>query len=193
MDSSCGTKPYVLRSIYRELTKDASCSLTAEEEEVDQRVQELLSLEDVDIVVDLRELNEGHEAKYELFWTNCSEYISECTAVPERRHGDICFMATVISVRDLIDQVSKRYPPGTPIPSESWVRLNFSPRNPRAKVAQHYRGRLKVKHVVQKRMFRKFHPDEHYCAALFRYQRELAVKYRDLSTFICIDDKHRIK
>ena len=43
-----------------------------------------------------------------------SEYISECTAVPERRHGDICFMATVISVRDLIDQVSKRCPPGTP-------------------------------------------------------------------------------
>ena len=187
-----GTKPYVLRSIYRELTKDASCSRTAEEEEVDQRVQELLSLEDVDIVVDLRELNEGREAKYELFWTKCSEYISECTAVPERRHGDICFMATVISVRDFIDQVSKRCPPGTPIPSESWVRLNFSPRNPRAKVA-HYRGRLKVKHVVQKRMFRKFHPDEHYCAALFRYQRELAVKYRDLSTFICIDDKHRIK
>ena len=63
-----GTKPYVLRSIYRELTKDASCSRTAEEEEVDQRVQEMLSLEDVDIIVDLRELNECREAKYELFW-----------------------------------------------------------------------------------------------------------------------------
>ena len=50
-----------------------------------------------------------------------------------------------------------------------------------------------MKHTVQKRLFRKCHPDEHYCAALFRYQRELAVKYRDLSTFICIDDKHRIK
>jgi hypothetical protein len=49
---------------------------------------------------------------------------------------------------------------------------------------------LKIKHAVQKRLFR---PDEHYCAALFRYQRELAVKYRDLSSFICIDDKHRIK
>ena len=64
----------------------------------------------------------------------------------------------------------------------------FSPR-----AAQHYRGRLKVKHVVQKRLFRIFHPDEHYCAALFRYQRELAVKYRELSTFVCIGDKHRIK
>ena len=33
----------------------------------------------------------------------------------------------------------------------------------------------------------------HYCAALILYQRELAVKYRELSVFICIDDKHRIE
>lgn len=78
-------------------------------------------------------------------------------------------MAKAISVRDLKTEVSKR---DTPIPSESWIRLNFEPRNPRAKVAEHYRGRLKVKHVVQKRLFRKFHCDQHYCAAIFRYQRE---------------------
>ena len=37
------------------------------------------------------------------------------------------------------------------------------------------------------------HPDQHYCATLFRYQRELAVKFRDVSSFVCLDDKHRIK
>ena len=126
-------------------------------------------------------------------WDKCAEYISKCTAVPERRHGDVCFIAKAISVRDLIEQVSKRCSPGTSIPSESWVRLNFSPKIPRAKVSQHYRGRLKVKHAVEKHLFRKSHPDEHYTAALFRYQREMAVKYRDLSSFICIDDKHCIK
>ena len=188
-----GVKPFVLRSIYRELTNDASGSRTNNEEDIDERVKEAIASEDLDIIVDMRELNQGHVAKYDVFWTKCSEYISECTAVPERRHGDICFMSKALSVRDLINQVSKRCPPAAPIPSESWVRLNFSPRNPRAKVVQHYQGRLKVKHTVQKRLFRKCHPDEHYCAALFRYQRELAVKYRDLSTFICIDDKHRIK
>ena len=66
-----------------------------------------------------------------------------------------CFMANAISVRDIINQVSKRCTSETPIPSESWVRFNFSPRNPHAKVARHYRGRLKVKHAVQKRLFRK--------------------------------------
>ena len=67
-----GTKPYVLRSIYHELTKDASCSHTSEEQEVDQRVQEVLSSEDMDIVIDLREMNEGREAKYELNVLNTS-------------------------------------------------------------------------------------------------------------------------
>ena len=47
--------------------------------------------------------------------------------------------------------------------------------------------------MIQKRLFRKSHPDEHYCAALFRYQREFSLKYRNLTNFICIDDKHRVK
>ena len=185
-----GTKPYVLRSIYRELTGDASSSRTYDEEQVDLRLKEALDSEDFDIVIDMRELNEGRTAKYDDFWDKCKEYISESTAVPERRHGEICFMAKAISVRDLISEVTKRCPPGSPIPSEPWVRLNFAPRTPRAKVAEHYHGRLQVKHVVQKRLFRKAHPDQHYCAALFR---ELAIKFRSISAFVCLDDKHRVK
>ena len=56
----------MLRSIYHELTKDANVSRTTEEEEVDQRVKEALDSEDMDII-DLRELNEGRAAKYEIF------------------------------------------------------------------------------------------------------------------------------
>ena len=47
--------------------------------------------------------------------------------------------------------------------------------------------------MVQKRLFRKTHPDEHYCAGLFRYQREFALKFRDFTNFVCVDDKHRVK
>lgn len=93
-----GTKAFVLRSIYHELTKDASASRTSSKEEIDQRAEESLDSEDLDIIIDLRELNQGCVAKYEVFWTKYSEYISECTTVPERRHGDICFMPKAISV-----------------------------------------------------------------------------------------------
>lgn len=122
-----GVKPYALSCVYRKLTRDASVSHTSEEEKVDERVKEVLSLENIDIIIDLRELNEDAACKYEVFWDKCSEYISKCTAVSERRHGDVCFMATAISVRDLTVQVTRKCLAGIPIPSESWVRLNFSP------------------------------------------------------------------
>lgn len=186
-------RPYVLRDIYTELTGDRSASRTTEEAEIDQRIREALDVEDPDIIIDLRELNAGQSDKYKVFWRSCEAYLAECTAVHERRHGTATFMAKAISVRDLISEVAKQCPEGTPIPSESWVRFNFCPRNPRAKVAQHYRGRLGAKNVVQKRLFRKTHQDEHYAAALFRYEREFALKYRSECIFFCIDDKHRVK
>ena len=47
--------------------------------------------------------------------------------------------------------------------------------------------------MVQERQVRLEHPDSHYCAAIFQYMWEYAVKYRTLSTFVSLDDKHRIK
>ena len=131
-----GTKPYVLRNIYSELTKDCCSARTLEEREVDARVQEVLSAEDPDLIIDLRYFNHGPPTRYAVFWEKCTQYISEYTAVHESHHGDTCFMAKAISVRDLINQVSKLCPPNTAIPSEPWVRLNFCPQNPHAKVSE---------------------------------------------------------
>ncbi len=195
--SLCGrispkSKPYVLRSIYCTLTGDHTSSRTTAEAEIDERVSEALAMQDPDIILDLRECNTNGQDRYSVFWEKCAEF-SKCTSVHERRHDTTSFMAKAISVRDLVEQVSKFCPPNTPIPSTSWVRLNFCPRNPRAKVSSRYKSRLEAKHMVQKRQFRKSHPDAHYCAAIFRYMRDYAVKYRDISVFVCIDDKHRIK
>ena len=112
------TKPVVLRNIYQELIGDASGSSTTNESTIDQRLKEALLLEDVDILVDLREANEGRLGKYDTFWTKCKEYLQECTAVPDRRHSEATFMAKAISTRDLITQVSRNCPEGCPIPSE---------------------------------------------------------------------------
>ena len=46
--------------------------------------------------------------------------------------------------------------------------------------------------MVQSRQLRKTHDDAHYCAAIFRYEREMAVKFRSYSIFACLDDKHRV-
>ena len=150
-------------------------------------------MEDPDVLIDLRHLNANQSDRYEIFWTHCLSYLNECTAVHERRHDTATYMAKAISVRDLIEQVSKHCPEGTPIPSQQWVRLQFCPKNPRTKAAAQFRKRLPIKMMVQKRQFRQHHIDAHYCGAIFRYLREYAVMFRDFSLFICMDDKHRVK
>jgi len=150
-------------------------------------------MEDPDIVIDLREHNHSTSDKFNLFWEQCKAYLQEVTAVHERQHDQVTYLAAAISVRDLIEQVKKRCPEGAPIPSEQWTRLQFWHKNPRTKVASYYQKTIEIKIMVQKRQFRKTHPDTHYTAAVFHYMREYAIHLRDHCLFISLDDKHRIK
>ena len=74
-------------------------------------------MEDPDVIIDLRELNSIGGDDFKVFWEKCSQYLSMCTSVHERRHDSVTFMAKAISVRDLIQEVTKLCPEGTPIPS----------------------------------------------------------------------------
>ena len=140
----------IFREFYHVASGDQSSSLNTSEKEVDDRLREALEVEDIDLIVDLRELNKGHSNKFAVFWEKMKVYLNESSAVHERRHGEITYMAKAISVRDLIQEVSKMCP-GEPVPSEQWVRLQFSPRNPRTKTALQYRSQVNVKMMVQKK------------------------------------------
>ena len=195
---SPSVKPAVLRYFYRDLTGDCSASHDAQEAVIDERVREIVSMEpeDPNTIVDLREVkNIETRTKFDLFWDEAKKYINEDlgAAVDDRRHGEVTHLAKAISIRDLREQVTCRCPPGTPIPSEEWLRLQFWPKTPKANISLHYTGRLNVRFMVQKRQFRKTHEDEHYVAAVFRYLREYVVKLKDFCTMVCIDDKHRLK
>ena len=181
-----------LREMYRMATGDQTASLTTAENELDERLRQSLEMEDLDLIVDLRQLNKGHRDTFVVFWEKMKIYLNESSAVHERRHGEVTYMANAISVRDLVQEVAKMCP-GEPVPSEQWVRLQFCPKNPRSKTASQYKSQFNVKMMVQKRQFRHDHVDAHYCAALFRYMREFAILFRNLSMFVSLDDKHRIK
>ena len=191
----CSIKPAFIREIYRRLTGDASASRTANEAEVDARIRLVLDCEDPSIVCDLREFNKGRPEKYSVFWEECQKYLENVTelAVQERRHGDTTYLAAALSARDLLTEVSNRCPEGTPVPSEAWLCYQFWPKDPSKQSASQYTGRLKVKHIVQARQLRKFHPDAHYASALYRYLRSLAVKFSSSCTFVSLDDKHHCK
>ena len=95
-----------------------------------------------------------------------------------------------ISARDLHEQIVKSCPEGTAIPSVQWLRLQFWPK--RASAAAH-RNTGKIKMMVAARQFRKEHVDVYYASSVFRYQKKFCVKFRDVTTFICQDDKHTVK
>ena len=73
------SKPHLLRAMYQSLTGDQSAARTTPENEIDERVSEFLSMEDPDVIVDLRELNANGRDCFKVFWEKCSLYLSECT------------------------------------------------------------------------------------------------------------------
>ena len=200
-----GTKSSILREAYRRLTGDDSASRTTDEEEIDKRVNDFLTLEDAELLYDLRVNNKGQPEKYEQFLKLCQTYINSTldTATDERRHDSvtddddgttvITHLATALSVRELHDGVKKMAPEDCPIPSIQWLRLQFWPRNKHAATSRYFTGKLKLKFMVQSRQFRSSHVDVHYASALFRYEKEFAIQFRDNTEFFCMDDKHTCK
>ena len=52
-----------------------------------------------------------------------------------------------------------------------------------------YTGRLKVRYMVQQRNIQKYSEDDHYCKALYKYAREMAIQFKEPTSFLSTDDK----
>ena len=159
------------------------------ESAVDERVTKfLLESDDVDLIYDLRSKNgRPKDATLDLFWEELDKYLAEITAVHERRHRDTLYMPFAISAEDLIEQNKKRLPDGTPVPSISWLKLNFQPSNPYHRAAMNYTGQFKVRYSVQQRLLRAQHDDASYCSYQFTMLKQMASMLE--AEMICVDDK----
>ena len=83
------------------LTGDVSAAESANEAKIDKRVRLALELGDSEIVIDLREHNNGRPGKYDIFWKVAVKFLvgkaaDAITAVDERRHDMIMHLATAI-------------------------------------------------------------------------------------------------
>jgi hypothetical protein len=181
--------PAVLRTIYSELTLDASIE---QNKQVENRIKHAVLAEDPDLVTDLRHLNTGRpNDTFDTFFDKLAEIVGEITAADDRRQN-VEHMSHFVSVRDLIKQVSDSVPNGTKIPSESTVLLAFVPKDSHKNVSKLYKSKIPLQFKVQTRQLRSSHQDDHYCAAIFKYLRQFAVKYRDSLSFLCVDDKSKV-
>ena len=157
--------------MYEHLTGDSSALPSKILKDVRIRLKIALDSQDPDLLYDLHCLNQGRPAKYDLFWEAAKQFLESAAlqAVDSKRHGRVCHLATAISARDFLDQVSKSLPDGTPVPSESWLHLQFWPKNPYTAAALQHTGNLKVKYMVQAQQLNAEHEDAHYANAIFQY------------------------
>ena len=173
--------------MYKDLVNDCSASANLSESEIDRRIAILFELEEPSLVFDLRYHFNGKQTKFDIFWENAKQYLEEDigTTVDDRRHSTVLHVANAISVRDLCEQVSARCPDGTAIPCDEWI-CQFAPINALSCTALRYTGCLKVRHQVQQPQWRKQHPDSHYAACIYCYEREYAVLMREYSAYLSI-------
>lgn len=181
----------LMRQLFDELTGSENAPDNADTAKSDQQAREfLLNSDDPSIILDYRVKNGKTGTNFEAFYTEVENYFEEqVLQVNERRQGTELYLPLAISVEDLRKQVSKRLPAGTPVPSAESLRLQFHPSNAHVKVAERYSGRFNVKFRIQTRLARLHHADAGYVGTQYQYLKEFAVLHRNVTNFVCLDDK----
>lgn len=143
-------------------------------------------------MADLRSLNVGRPSdKYDTFFEKLEDEVEKVTAADDRHHGE-AHLSNWISLQELIDAAAEKSPEGTLIPSKTLVRIQFTPRNPYAQNALNFTSRIPVQYKIQKRQLRVSHPDQHFCAAQFKYLKQKAVELGDQGVLVCCDHKAKL-
>jgi len=174
--------------IYKELALDSSAARNADS----MKRLRLIFLGETGLLTDLRSINPGRPTgNFDTFFDALGRVIEEVTAADERRHN-VAHMSEWLSLKDLMNRAVELCPENTPIPSPSLVRLQFTPRNPYIHTALNFTSRFEVQYKIQRRQLRLFHEDDHYCAALLKYLKHLAVTLKDECVMFCCDDKAKV-
>ena len=98
---------HVFHNIYTELTEDA---LQDQNKEIDERMRQAIIGKNPNLVVDLQHLNKGRPGdNFKVFFDTMETKIDEISAADERRHG-VAHLSNFISLRDLIEQITKNCP-----------------------------------------------------------------------------------
>ena len=74
-------------------------------------IQALLDLDDLQLVLDLRELNGNpHSTRFDVVWDDLAQYLEDTTmAADERHHTSMMHMPIAIFVCDLKDIIIERF------------------------------------------------------------------------------------
>ena len=68
---------------------ESSAASTTDQSIIDERMKEIIEMEDLDIIADLQVHNGTTSSHYDVFWDQCDRFLNENNgvAVDDRRHG----------------------------------------------------------------------------------------------------------
>ncbi|CAG8559872.1 42298_t:CDS:2 [Gigaspora margarita] len=163
--------PSVLRYLYHDLVGDSSAVDNSYSAEVDKRVRIMLELGDPEICIDMHKNNGFKGTKFDEFWNEMESYFSEnLLSVHERRHSNILYLLSFVSVRDLresiIEQLENKrneHPlsDNCLVPSDRWISYQFCPKNNWYKASTQYTGRFQIKYMYRQFTCLIFADDKH--------------------------------
>lgn len=111
----------------------------------------LIFLGETGLIPDLRALNPGRPlGTYDTYFEKFAEVINEVMAADDRRHGE-AHLAPWTSLRDLMAQTAEHLDENTPIPSQSLIRIEFTPKNPYTHSALRFTDKFNVQYKIQRR------------------------------------------
>ena len=111
-------------------------------------------------------------------WVICPAYIQK-NSLNTSPLSTIDGMELVIFPNTSIPDLTRQVTDDAPIPSESTVLKNAL-----AKSSKLYKWNIPLQ-KVQTRQLRSSHIDQHYCNAIFKYIRHVALLNRDKVSFLC--------
>ena len=77
--------------------------------------------------------------------------------------------------------------------SKLWFKFQFWLKNSCVHFSVNFTGRLKVRYMVQQRNIRKLSENDYYCNVLFKYAREIQIRFNEHPTFVSTNNENKIK
>ena len=137
----------------------------------------------INIIIKIYANTTSSTGKFDIFWDAMHKILNDGSVPHERRHGTTVYKSdNIISIRHVREDTMKLLGDkgALPnIPSEEWIRLQFTPTNPRANVSSRFTQRFNMKMCLQTRLTRKYHPDQKYGCVLFKYFKAFCVLHRE--------------
>ena len=131
-----------------ELTGDIS---QYQNKEIDECMRQAMIGEDPKLVVNFRQLNKGRPGDtFKVLLDTMETKIDEIFAAEEHRHW-VAHLSNFISLRDLIEAITKDCPARTPIPSETTILFVFTPKSVYIKTHKLQKTQFQLKFKVLSR------------------------------------------